>query len=137
MAPIVSTIEVARPPKEVFSYVTDPARFAEWQENVTGGHMDGDGPPGVGDKCITTRRIGFAERPVTSDLDQQVVLMCDHGCSSLPAAATLVDLGFTRASDVVGGFAAWRDARLPTAPSRRYRRRSGEPGAVSRASSDG
>jgi uncharacterized protein YndB with AHSA1/START domain len=68
MAPIVSTIEVARPATEVFSYVTDPARFAEWQENVTGGHMYGDGPPGVGDKCITTRRIGFVERPATSEV---------------------------------------------------------------------
>ena len=65
--------------------------------------------------------------PHVGDLDQQVILMCDHGCSSVLAAATLVDLGFARASDVIGGFAAWRDARLPIAPPPRYRRRSGEP----------
>jgi hypothetical protein len=29
------------------------------------------------------------------------------------AAATLVDLGFTRAADVLGGFTAWREAGLP------------------------
>jgi uncharacterized protein YndB with AHSA1/START domain len=32
MAPIVSTIDVARPPADVFSYVTDPSGFHEWQK---------------------------------------------------------------------------------------------------------
>jgi rhodanese-related sulfurtransferase len=52
--------------------------------------------------------------PHLGDLDQELVLVCDHGCSSLLAAATLVDLGFTRVGDIVGGFAAWREAGLPT-----------------------
>jgi uncharacterized protein YndB with AHSA1/START domain len=68
MAPITSTVEVARPPEAVFTYVTDPARFGEWQKNVVSGHMEGNGPPSVGAKCLTTRRIGFAERPVTSEV---------------------------------------------------------------------
>ena len=53
--------------------------------------------------------------PHVGPLDTQVVLMCDHGCSSILAAATLVDLGFSRAGDVIGGFEAWRDAGLPVA----------------------
>jgi len=68
MAPLVSTIEVDRAQQEVYSYVTDPSRFGEWQKNVVSGHMDDSGPLGVGTKCITTRRIGFAERPVTSQI---------------------------------------------------------------------
>jgi rhodanese-related sulfurtransferase len=58
--------------------------------------------------------------PLAPALEQQVVLLCDHGCSSVLAAATLVELGYTRAGDVIGGFAAWRDAGLPvaTAPER-------------------
>ena len=68
MAPLVSTIDVARPQDEVFSYVTDPARFAEWQENIVSGHIEGDRPPAVGSKCMTTRRIGLAKRPVTSEI---------------------------------------------------------------------
>jgi rhodanese-related sulfurtransferase len=52
--------------------------------------------------------------PHLGDLDQELVLICDHGCSSLLAAATLADLGFTRVRDIVGGFAAWREADLPT-----------------------
>jgi uncharacterized protein YndB with AHSA1/START domain len=31
MAPLVSTIEIARPQDEVFAYVTDPTTFVEWQ----------------------------------------------------------------------------------------------------------
>jgi uncharacterized protein YndB with AHSA1/START domain len=34
MPPIVSHIEIARPPDEVFAYVTDPSRFHEWQHDV-------------------------------------------------------------------------------------------------------
>jgi carbon monoxide dehydrogenase subunit G len=68
MTPIIETIEVDRPPEEVFSYVTDPSRFGEWQKGVVGGHMEGNGQTGVGSKCITTRRIGLAERPVTAEV---------------------------------------------------------------------
>ncbi|MGW4340311.1 SRPBCC family protein [Rhodococcus koreensis] len=68
MAPITTSIDVDRPPVQVFAYVTDPTRFVEWQKGVVSGHMDGNGTPRVGEKCLTTRRIGFAERPVTSEL---------------------------------------------------------------------
>jgi len=34
MPPIVSRIDIARPPDEVFAYATDPSRFAEWQRDV-------------------------------------------------------------------------------------------------------
>jgi rhodanese-related sulfurtransferase len=53
--------------------------------------------------------------PHACALDERVVVLCDHGFSSVLAAATLVELGFTRAADVVGGFAAWREAGLPLA----------------------
>lgn len=42
-----------------------------------------------------------------------VVILCNQGYSSSLAAATLRDLGVTRATDVVGGFTAWRAAGLP------------------------
>ena len=66
MAPIVSQVEVAGSPAEVFAYVTDPSRFHEWQENVVRGCMDGADAVAVGSVCTTTRRIGGAERTVTS-----------------------------------------------------------------------
>jgi rhodanese-related sulfurtransferase len=51
--------------------------------------------------------------PYVGGLDERIVLLCDHGYSSVLAAATLVELGFARAGDVVGGFASWREAGLP------------------------
>lgn len=57
--------------------------------------------------------------PHAPALDDEILLLCDHGYSSSLAAATLVDLGFERAGDVVGGFAAWRQAGLPTAAAER------------------
>jgi hypothetical protein len=70
MAPIIASINVDRPAAEVFAYATDPTRFTEWQKGVVSGRMDGNGSPSVGDHCVTTRRIGFAERPSTSELVQ-------------------------------------------------------------------
>ena len=55
--------------------------------------------------------------PCIAGAEQQLILICDHGCSSMLAAATLVELGFRRAGDVVGGFAAWREAGLPVTAS--------------------
>jgi rhodanese-related sulfurtransferase len=55
--------------------------------------------------------------PYVGGLDEQVILLCEHGCATILAAATLTDIGFTRAGDVIGGFAAWRDAGLPTCPA--------------------
>lgn len=34
MAPLVSTIEIGRPPRQVYAMATDPLRFAEWQPDV-------------------------------------------------------------------------------------------------------
>lgn len=49
--------------------------------------------------------------------ERRLVLLCDHGFSSSLAAASLVDLGFARAADVIGGFAAWLEADLPVKPA--------------------
>jgi uncharacterized protein YndB with AHSA1/START domain len=72
MPPIVTSAEIERPAADVFAYATDPARFPEWQKGVVDGHMDGPGngtqTPAVGAKCVTTRRIGGANRASTSEL---------------------------------------------------------------------
>ena len=52
-----------------------------------------------------TPHIGVAER---------LVVVCTDGCSSLLAAASLLDLGLD-AADVVGGIRAWSAAGLPLA----------------------
>ncbi len=47
------------------------------------------------------------------DIERSVIVMCDEGYQSSLAAASLQQLGFVRATDLVGGFRAWRDAGLP------------------------
>jgi rhodanese-related sulfurtransferase len=47
------------------------------------------------------------------DVDVHWIVICDEGYASSLAAATLQMLGLRRATDVVGGFQAWRAARLP------------------------
>jgi uncharacterized protein YndB with AHSA1/START domain len=68
MAPIVTSIEIDRPQDDVFAYVTDPTRFAEWQAGVEGGSTEGGTSPSVGSKCTTTRRVGGTARQVTSEI---------------------------------------------------------------------
>ena len=47
------------------------------------------------------------------ELSDHVIVMCDEGYASSFAAATLQRLGFARATDLDGGFQAWRAAGLP------------------------
>jgi rhodanese-related sulfurtransferase len=48
--------------------------------------------------------------------DQVIVLVCDEGFQSSLAAAMLQRLGLCNATDIDGGFAAWRQAGLPVIP---------------------
>jgi uncharacterized protein YndB with AHSA1/START domain len=59
MAPLVSTIEIERPPAEVFALITDPLRFARWQRDVMSVRMLDDA------RFTTTRRIAGTEREMT------------------------------------------------------------------------
>ena len=50
---------------------------------------------------------------LTSDPDRQLIIVCDAGYASSLAAAVARDMGYANATDLVGGFQAWRDAGLP------------------------
>ena len=56
--------------------------------------------------------------PEAGDADQHVIVVCNEGYSSSLAAASLHDLGLRNATDVIGGFQAWRAAGLPVEPPR-------------------
>jgi rhodanese-related sulfurtransferase len=70
-----------------------PLSVLEWR-------LDPDGDPAFRNPHIT-------------GLDQWIVLVCAHGFSTSLAASRLQDIGFERATDVVGGFTAWSEAGLP------------------------
>ena len=54
-----------------------------------------------------------------ADPRRQLIVMCDAGYQSSLAAATLQALGHARATDLDGGFQAWRAAGLPVEPLER------------------
>jgi rhodanese-related sulfurtransferase len=45
--------------------------------------------------------------------DLEVIVVCQEGYTSSLAAASLQDLGLRRATDLIGGFAAWKASGLP------------------------
>ena len=73
-----------------------PRNVLEWRLDPASGHSD----PTLG-----------------GDVSRHVILLCDEGYQSSLAAATLQQLGFHRATDVDGGFQAWRAAGLPVISS--------------------
>jgi carbon monoxide dehydrogenase subunit G len=64
MDPVTCTVDIDRPPSEVFPFVTDPSYFGEWQKGVVSGHVAGEAA--VGSTCTMTRNIGGAERKTSS-----------------------------------------------------------------------
>ena len=59
---------------------------------------------------------GAPEPALGHAVAKHVILFCDYGYQSSLAAVTLQDLGFERATDLDGGFQAWRAAGLPVEP---------------------
>jgi rhodanese-related sulfurtransferase len=66
----------------------------EWRADPTSGH---------GDAAVT-------------GCVAELIVMCAEGYSSSLAAASLQEIGIAKATDMVGGFLAWRAAGLPVAP---------------------
>lgn len=61
---------------------------------------------------------GSHRAPEATGHDLRVVVICNEGYASSLAAASLRQLGLHRATDLVGGFQAWRADGLPvTAPA--------------------
>ncbi|HEY1818574.1 MAG TPA: rhodanese-like domain-containing protein [Trebonia sp.] len=56
-----------------------------------------------------------ARLPWATGYDLRAIVICAEGYTSSLAAAALQDLGLARATDVDGGYQAWRAAGLPTA----------------------
>jgi rhodanese-related sulfurtransferase len=69
-----------------------PRNVLEWRADPTSPHRDPS---------------------LAGDPSRVVIVVCDEGYQSSLAAAVLQDLGLARATDLVGGFQAWRAAGLP------------------------
>lgn len=56
---------------------------------------------------------GSHRLPEATSHDLRIVVICNEGYASSLAAESLHRLGLHRATDLVGGFQAWREAGLP------------------------
>jgi rhodanese-related sulfurtransferase len=74
---------------------------------------DGDFPGAVViDRNVLEWRLDPAspDRIEQTAYDRRIIVVCNEGYQSSLAAATLRELGLHRATDLVGGFQAWREA---------------------------
>ncbi|MEJ8660157.1 rhodanese-like domain-containing protein [Streptomyces sp. MS1.AVA.4] len=60
--------------------------------------------------------LGSHRAPEATSHDLRVVVVCNEGYASSLAAASLKQLGLHRATDLAGGFQAWRAEGLPVRP---------------------
>ncbi len=58
-----------------------------------------------------------ARLPWVTGYDHRIIVFCMDGYTSSLAAASLHDLGLSRATDIIGGFRAWLAEGLPMAPA--------------------
>src|SRR5690349_16305083 len=57
MTPITGSIEIARPPQQVFDYVGDLSRHTEWQSGLLSVELETEGPTRLGSKAKETRHV--------------------------------------------------------------------------------
>jgi len=57
MAPINGSIEISRPPQDVFDYVGDLSRHTEWQTGLESVQVETEGPTRVGTRAEETRHV--------------------------------------------------------------------------------
>jgi len=53
---ITSSVEISRPPKEVFAYIDQLDRHGEWQSSLVDVKVQTEGPTGVGTRATETRK---------------------------------------------------------------------------------
>jgi uncharacterized protein YndB with AHSA1/START domain len=89
MAEIVATIEISRPPEDVFAYAADPTHHPEWIETVVSARHEKVGPLTVGSKVLAIRRVGpwtvkYAEEMTEF---QPPRTWANHGVGRIPVIA--------------------------------------------------
>jgi uncharacterized membrane protein len=65
---IVESIEIARPPEEVFAYLDQLERHGEWQEEIVSSKLETEGPTRVGSRATDTRRMPGGPRDITYEI---------------------------------------------------------------------
>ncbi|MDQ6835123.1 MAG: SRPBCC family protein [Actinomycetota bacterium] len=67
---ITSSIEIDRSHEDVFAYIDQLERHAEWQASLVSSKLETDGPVGVGTRVTDTRRLPGGERASTYEITE-------------------------------------------------------------------
>lgn len=67
---IVESIEIARPPEEVFAYLDQLDRHGEWQTAIVNVRIETEGPTKVGSRAVETRRVPGGPRDMTYEVTE-------------------------------------------------------------------
>src|SRR5581483_11147310 len=70
MAPIVESIEIAKPPEEVFAYIDDLSRHGEWQGQIVSVEVLTEGPTRVGTRAADVRRVPGGKQKITYEITE-------------------------------------------------------------------
>jgi uncharacterized protein YndB with AHSA1/START domain len=70
MAPITHSIEIARPPEQVFAYVDQLERHGEWQSTIISTKLETEGPTRVGSRATDTRKVPGRTQDVTYEITE-------------------------------------------------------------------
>jgi carbon monoxide dehydrogenase subunit G len=70
VAEIEHTVEISRPPEDVFARLNDVSRWSEWQDDVLSARVEGEGPIGVGTRVAQTRKLGRRELTTTTEVTE-------------------------------------------------------------------
>ena len=108
-------------PEAAFAVLTDGAVLVDirpLEERIAEGEVPG--AIVIGRNVLEWRLDPRSEAriPALARDDAQIIVMCSEGYASTLAAATLRRIGVREATDLDGGFQAWKTAGLPTRPTR-------------------
>ena len=70
MAPIVQSVEIARSPEDVFTYLDDLERHGEWQSQIVSSKRETTGPTGVGTRATDVRRVPGRRQSITYEITE-------------------------------------------------------------------
>ena|SRR5205823_7304656 len=70
MAPIRHSIEISRPPEDVFAYIDQLDRHGEWQSDIVSTNVETEGPTRVGSRATNVRRVPGRTQAVTYEITE-------------------------------------------------------------------
>src|SRR5437667_12021854 len=67
---IEHSIEINRPPEEVFAYLDQLERHPEWQSTLVSSKVETEGPPRVGTRVVDRRKVPGGEREIPYEITE-------------------------------------------------------------------